>query len=143
MVSGSITPRRLAPQKEEAGGTCALWVVFSDDTDIGFLKMLKRGFRHCFVLIRQDRTWILVDPRADMTEITILPHPAHFNLPRYFTETGKTVCRVPATMNAPRRIAPLVPWSCVESVKRVIGLHARFTLTPYQLYRTLTRTKKG
>jgi len=33
--------------------------------------------------------------------------------------------------------APWMPHTCVEAVKRVIGLHARFIITPWQLYRHL------
>ena len=116
-----------------------MWVVFSDDTDIRLLKLLRHGFRHCFVIMQQDERWVLIDPRANKTDIQLLPHPAHFNFPRYFTQAGKTVMKVSA-MNTPQDIAPLFPWSCVETVKRVLGLHKRWILTPYQLFKYL---KKG
>ena len=117
----------------------AVWVIFSDETDIRLLKLLRRGFRHCFIMMQQDERWILIDPRSDKTDIALLPHPAHFNFPRYFTQQGKTVVKVPLR-SVPKKIAPLFPLSCVETVKRVLGIHRRFVLTPYQLYRFL---KKG
>ena len=41
-------------------------VVFSDTTDLWWLKFLKSGFRHCFVIIKfsdleRDR-WVALDP---------------------------------------------------------------------------------
>lgn len=120
----------------------ALWVVFSNDTDLRFLKFLKKGFRHCFVIIKQGEQWMLIDPRANKTDIFILPHPSHFNVPRFFESEGKTVCKITGIIT-PHKVAPLMPLSCVETVKRVIGLHKRFLFTPYALYRHLTTLKKG
>jgi len=127
---------------ETANENQVMWVVFSNDTDIGFLKLLRIGFRHCFVIIKQNDSWMIVDPRANQTDITILPHPPHFNLPRFFMGEGKTVCKITGIIT-PHKIAPLFPMSCVETVKRVIGLHKRFIVTPYGLYRYLTKIKKG
>ena len=120
----------------------SMWVVFVNETDIGFLKALRSGFRHCFVVIKQNDLWMIVDPRANKTDIIILPHPPHFNVPRYFMSEGKTVCKITG-MITPHKIAPLFPMSCVETVKRIIGLHNRFIITPYGLYRYLTKSKKG
>lgn len=133
----------LSPQVQGTSG--GVWVVFSNETDIRFLKCLKRGFRHCFVIMQQADKWVLIDPRANVTDVIILPHPVHFNLPRYFTGEGKTVCKI-NMVNPPNKLAPIVPFSCVEMVKRLIGLHRWTVLTPYQLYRCLTRShtiKKG
>lgn len=118
-----------------------IWVVFSNDTDIGFLKFLRRGFRHCFIIMKQDDKWILIDPRADKTDIQILPHPSHFNFPRYFTTQGKIVCKI-LNIKTPKKIAPIIPMSCVETVKRIIGIHRWFVFTPYQLYRSINKIKK-
>jgi hypothetical protein len=35
------------------------------------------------------------------------------------------------------RPAPLAPFTCVEAAKRVLGLHDRRVVTPWQLYRRL------
>lgn len=116
----------------------AVWIVFSDETDIRMLKILRRGFRHCFVIMMQNDRWILVDPRSNKTDISLLPHPSHFNFPRYFTQQGKIVVKAD-NQNVPHKIAPLTPLSCVETVKRILGIHRRFVLTPYQLYKYLQK----
>lgn len=117
-----------------------LWLVFSDETDLKLLKILRRGFRHCFAVMQQDQRWIVIDPRSDKTDIQILNHPHHFNLPRALAAQGKTVLQIPA-IQTPRRVANIMPWSCVEIMKRVIGLHKWWIITPYQLFRYLERTR--
>ncbi len=120
------------------------WVVFSDKTDIRILKILRRGFRHCFMIMQQDGRWILVDPRANKTDICLLPHPRDFNLPRYYANQGMTVVKVPS-IKTPNRILSPFPVTCIATLKRIIGLHHMTILTPYQLYKFLQKThnKKG
>jgi hypothetical protein len=118
-----------------------MWVVFSDETDLWFLKILKSGFRHCFIIMQQDNRWVLIDPRSDKTEIQILPHPHHFNFPRFWIEQGKTVVKIPQ-VQTPRKIASILPISCVEIIKRFIGLHRWWIVTPHQLYRALVKIQK-
>lgn len=120
----------------------SLWVVFSDETDLKRLKLLKRGFRHCFAVMKQNGQWILVDPRSNKTDIVLLPHPAHFNLPRYFADKNMRVLRVMPLPDR-RRVAPCLPASCVETVKRLVGVHSWRVLTPYQLYKYLNTSQKG
>ena len=37
----------------------------------------------------------------------------------------------------PKTAAPWGPFTCVEAVKRVLGVRARFILTPWRLYKFL------
>lgn len=114
------------------------WVVFAG-SDLRWLRLLKPGFRHCFVVLRDGAHWIALDPLAPHTELTVLPLPADFDLPGWFAAQGHAVA--PAALRRDRRRpAPWAPFTCVEAVKRVLGLHARSVLTPWQLYRHLTRT---
>ena len=129
-VNKTLSPSDNMPQ--------TMWIVFTDETDLWFLKGLKNGFRHCFLVTQQDNRWILIDPRSDKTDIQILPHPHHFNLPRYFIGQGNTVVKIPA-LNTPKRIASVLPISCVEIIKRVIGLHQWWVITPRQLYSALIK----
>lgn len=114
------------------------WLIFSDDTDIRMLKILRRGFRHCFAIMQQGDRWILVDPRSNKTDIVLLPHPKCFNFPRYYTEQGKTVLKI-HDRPTPNKIMSPFPVSCVEGLKRLIGLHAWWILTPRQLYNHLIK----
>ena len=45
--------------------------------------------------------------------------------------------QVDAVNRLHKRPAPLMVFTCVEAVKRVLGLHRRLVFTPWQLYRHL------
>jgi hypothetical protein len=112
------------------------WVVFADEVRVPWLRMLRPGFRHCFLLLRQEPgLWITMDPAAGWTQIAV--HPAHALDARY-EAAGLTVVRAPPPM-ARTRPAPVALFTCVEAVKRALGIHARLIVTPYQLYRHLQR----
>ena len=37
-------------------------VVFVDDTEVNWLRILKPGFRHCFAALEAERGWLICDP---------------------------------------------------------------------------------
>ncbi len=119
------------------------WVAFTGKTDLPWLKVLKKGFRHCFVVLHDGRRWISVDPLAGHTDIIVHDDlPPDFELTEWLKREGG--CRVlPAPLNRTHtKPAPMAAFSCVEAVKRVLGLHERWIFTPWQLYKHLT-PKKG
>lgn len=114
------------------------WVVFTDQTDLPWLKMLKPGFRHCYALLNDGERWISLDPLSNYLDV-IVHHqlPADFNLPLWLEQRGHKVVKAPL-----RRVKKEAPWmifTCVEAVKRALGLHNRFIFTPWQLYRHLSQ----
>jgi len=115
-------------------------VIFTDDTDLPYLKILKRGFRHCFVLLNDGKNWIAFDPLASHFELTVPKVPPDFDLPRWLQGQG--------CITAPARIkpqkTPALPGliSCVETVKRVLGIRKLWLFTPWQLYRHLVEEEK-
>ena len=118
-----------APQKA--------WVVFSGQADLFWLRILKPGFRHCSVLLNDGAHWITFDPLSNYTDVMVHNLPQDFDLPLWLKDRGHKV--VPAHIERPLNPAPFMPFSCVEAVKRVLGLHKRFVLTPWQLYRHLKK----
>ena len=116
------------------------WVAFTDQTDLAFLKILKRGFRHCFVLVHDGMRWISFDPLAGHTELMSYPElGAEFDFPAHLRRTGHTMVKVKNVQqdHKPSRMAPVMIHTCVEAVKRLIGVRGFFILTPWQLYRHL------
>ena len=113
-------------------------VVFCDGEKPDWVRLLRPGFRHVFVALRDGPHWLTVDPLCQRMEVQVQPVPPDMDLAAWFRAHGMTV--VPATIDrsgtAP---APVAPFTCVEAVKRVLGLRDRFVLTPWQLYRRLTR----
>ncbi|MGQ9371002.1 hypothetical protein [Azospirillum sp. ST 5-10] len=112
------------------------WVVFSGTAELWWLRLLRPGFRHCFVVLNDGRHWVIVDPLAPFTEVAVLDLPAGFDLPGWFRGIGLTPVAA-GLRRGLRRPAPWAPFTCVEAVKRVLGLHAPLVLTPWQLYRRL------
>ncbi|HOO50866.1 MAG TPA: hypothetical protein PLK94_06215 [Alphaproteobacteria bacterium] len=115
-------------------------VVFSDTTDLWWLKFLKSGFRHCFVIIKfsdleRDR-WVALDPMLHHWQISLPNIEKSFDLRQWLEDQGHHV--VSTKILAPaRRYYPPLFLSCVEVVKRILGLQRPFVITPYQLYRHL------
>ena len=116
-------------------------VVFTDQTDLWWLAFLRRGYRHCFLLIRFDNIWISVDALAHKTEIMRIDIPDSFSLIKWFESQGDSVVRCPTIQT---KLKPLWPsaFSCVEAVKRVLGVQKFFIFTPWQLYKFLRKSNE-
>ena len=116
------------------------WVVFSGQADLKMLKILKPGFRHCAILLNDGQRWISIDPLSNYTDITVHDVPLEFDLPLWMRDRGHEVVRADiAHKHVP---APINIYSCVEAVKRVLGIHKRFIITPWQLYRFLIKEEQ-
>lgn len=121
-------------------GWCHGLVVFADATDLWWLRPLRRGFRHCFVALAVDGGWVVVDPLSHVTSVAHFPAAQDFDLGAWYRQHGLVVVVV-KKISPVRRVAPLMPYSCVESVKRILGIRARSVWTPWQLYRHLNKTR--
>ncbi len=129
---GDIAP--LAPQGTSLPDE--VYVVFVAETEIWWLRLLKQGFRHCFIVMRRDDQWVIFDPLAHQLLIDIVADEPGIDPVIWYTGLGHKV--VPCTLtSAAAKVAPVGPFTCVEAVKRVLGIHCRKMLTPWQLYRYL------
>lgn len=124
----------------QTGAGVRAWVVFSGQTDLFLLRIFKPGFRHCYILMNDGHNWISVDPMLNHMDVNIHYHITQdFDLCSWLEQQGQKV--IPAPVNRKHtRPAPFAVFSCVEVVKRILGIHAMFILTPWQLYQYL---KKG
>ena len=113
------------------------WAVFSGRADLRWLKCLKEGYRHCYAVLNDGRHWIIIDPLSGYMDVSIHQTQQNFNLPLWLKNQGYTV--VPATIKQREKQAPCMPFSCVEAVKRVLGIHKISIITPWQLYRFLRK----
>jgi hypothetical protein len=129
MTNNILTSQKITPK--------AL-VVFSHETDLPWLKILKPGFRHCFVILNDGQSWVSYDPLAHHTEIAVHDLPPSFDLPGWLEGRGHTVIKAEVNHDH-KRPAPLMLFTCVEAVKRILGLYALFVLTPWQLFQALQR----
>ena len=111
-------------------------VVFSGRTGMRCLRWLKPGYRHCFVAVDDGIEWLTVDPLLHRLEIRASGLPSSFDLAAAYRGMSLDVIEiVPAAV--PLRRAPLGLFTCVETAKRVLGIRARWVLTPWQLQRWL------
>ncbi len=113
------------------------WVVFSGQADLPWLKILKEGYRHCYILLNDGKHWITIDPLSNYMDVSVHEVPLDFNLPLWMKNRGHII--MPAEIRHVDKQAPWMPFSCVEAVKRVLGIHKSFIFTPWQLYRYLRK----
>ncbi|MDJ0952015.1 MAG: hypothetical protein QNJ94_24145 [Alphaproteobacteria bacterium] len=111
-------------------------VVFSGDVQVRWLRLLRPGFRHCFVAVESPSGWVLYDPLAHQTVIRALPAAGTVDLAAWYRALGHRVVET-RVRAAPHRPAPWAPFTCVEAVKRLLGLRGVWIWTPWQLYRAL------
>lgn len=116
----------------------SVYIAFSGKADVWWLRFLKSGFRHCFALVQDAGRWIVVDPMLHKTDINVAACESTFDLPQWLRARGYRVIRAPIFMSPPRALMP-APFTCVEAVKRIIGLRAPWVFTPWQLYRHLSK----
>jgi hypothetical protein len=127
------------PQPKMAGNRAI--VVFCDTTEIRWLRCLKRGFRHCAVVLEVEGGWVLCDCLSNKIYIKQIFDSSPEKLVQRFLAAGLHAVEV-GVKTPPRRLAPPLPYSCVEGVKRILGIHAWTILTPWQLYQHLIREPK-
>jgi len=119
-----------------------IWVVFTGKTDIWYLKFLKKEFRHCFVILDDNSHWITIDPLSSHTEVEIVSKKnKKQTLPKWFLECGFTVIET-QFFDPLFKSAPLSFLNCVESIKKIIGIHSFGILTPYQLFKYLQKKNR-
>ena len=112
------------------------YVIFSGRADLPWLRILKPGFRHCFLAMRRNGCWIFYEPLSNWTEISVTPADDGQDIAGWMRQLGFTV--LPAVVSREtRKPAPWGPFTCVEAVKRVLGIRRRGILTPWHLCRFL------
>ena len=112
------------------------WVVFTNQTELPWLRFFKRGFRHCFVLLHDGECWISVDPMSNYIEVAVHNVPTDFDLSTWLRMRGHHIVEAELTQDI-KRSMPLMLFTCVEACKRILGVHDYLILTPWQLYRHL------
>lgn len=115
-------------------------VVFSGHADLRWLAWLRPGFRHCFAAIESGPYWVVYNPLSHCTEVAVLDGVDGDALAAWYRGQGFSVvsCRRRRPALQP---APLGFYTCVEAVKRVLGIHAPWVLTPWNLYKFLEKEK--
>ena len=129
----------MTPTPSAAGDSSGLaLVVFTGEADLKWLKILKPGFRHCFAALESGSRWVIYNPLSHRTEIIVVGTDDVFRLIRFYRKQGLGM--VPwVTKIVPPTPAPWAPYTCVEAIKRVLGIHASRVVTPWNLYSFLKK----
>jgi hypothetical protein len=141
LAAGTVA-RGSGPEGDGKALSSAL-VVFADHADCAWLTFLRRGFRHCFVVLRAGSLWLACEPLKDRIELATLALPPGFDLPAFYAGQGHRVlqgCRPPPR---PRQAFAPGPLTCVTVVKRLLGIRAPWVWTPWQLYAHLSAPELG
>lgn len=115
-------------------------VVFEHRAARGPLRWLAPGFRHCFCLLDAFPSgWLLCDPLKGSLHLEVLPTFEIGVLVEHYLGTGRHVAVGPTRSARGGATGWAAPLTCVELVKRAIGLHAPRTFTPWRLFLELRR----
>lgn len=98
--------------------------------------LLRRGFRHCFVILAADDFAVTLDPLFHCAELRVIDGPFAPVLAR-LRASGATV--TPIAVQLGRR-----SWrgaDCMRMAKRLLGLIPWAAATPYQLFKRLNQEK--
>lgn len=129
------------------------YIIFSDGNDTRWYnKYLKKGFRHCSILYYDGYNWFRLEqtyPYMKMEMVVDLNGWVFVqcqNISRYYQNLPNyTVLEVDRNYLIDKcgdRIRWKFPFtfdSCVEFVKRWCAIREYFVITPYQLYKHLTK----
>lgn len=114
-------------------------VAYTGEAAFWPLRFLKRGFRHCLILVQVPPYWIVVDSLIGRISYGVLDPQGLaeylIGLHRLGYRCQKTFTR--AVMR--RRFRPL-PLTCVEVAKRSLGIDDLRIWSPFRLYQYLKRT---
>ncbi len=115
------------------------YVAFGGHKTKWWMRFLKKGFYHCALLLGNGYEWILIDPLIHYTDLIILKTPSPTAV---LKEKGYHLIRttpiIPKITNTQFR-----PFTCVETVKRFLGINNPLIWTPYQLFRFLYLKKEN
>ncbi len=112
------------------------WVCFTGETELRWLALLKKGFKHCCVILEYHDHWLVLDPLSTYTDIEIVQKERVSNLPLVLSSQNYFIML--AILNR-EGITPhtIGIYSCVSFVKKILGIKAWRVQTPWQLARYL------
>lgn len=114
-------------------------VLFGDCKRPWMVRLLRKGFRHVSVTIAvgKDR-WLIMHPGSNVTLAQVIEGGWQDAVIAASSAIGApTAAHMTAIRDPGEGLLPIRPYTCVEEVKRLLGLRLPWVLTPWQLYRHL------
>ena len=105
-------------------------VGFGGKPTLWFMRFFKKGFYHCILALGNEEEWIVIDPLLHFTDLIMIKDS---DIRHFFKKHGYRF--VETKVEEPKHIQlRVMPYTCVETVKRFIGVEKSSILTPYQLF---------
>ena len=115
------------------------YVAFGGNPTHWWTKFLKKGFYHCFLIMGNGFDWILIDPVWNFTDLIFIRNK---NLLSIIKEKGYKLLRTTPHLTL-RSKGHFRPLTCVETVKRFLGISEPKIWTPYQLFQFILQKKEN
>ena len=110
-------------------------VGFGGQPTLWWMRFLKKGFYHCIVALGNDEEWVVIDPLLHFTDMIMLKKT---DVKKFFIKNNYRIVEV--MLNEPKKIRlRVMPYTCVETAKRFLGVEKAWILTPYSLFRHLNK----
>lgn len=129
------------PAPQFTPSTRRAFVAFTKKTDQNWLRFfLGKGFTHCSLHIQDAHGWTSIEGLAGYTEIFRHDVSANFDLPAMLRQQDMIVVETALRRDdKTKKILAPAFFSCVELVKRILGLRKPMIITPGQLHRFLIK----
>ena len=103
---------------------------FGGEPTLWFMRFLKKGFYHCIVALGNEDEWVVIDPLLHFTDLIVIKDS---DIRSFFKKRGYRF--VETELVEPKCIRlRVMPYTCVETVKRFIGVENASIFTPFQLF---------
>lgn len=105
-------------------------VGFGGEPTLWWMHFLKKGFYHCLVALGRQNEWLIIDPLLHFTDAIVLKN---VDIRFFFKKRGYQFIEVPINEPYYKQLR-VMPYTCVETVKRFIGVEKACIFTPYGLF---------
>ncbi len=113
------------------------FVLFRNERNFKFLRILKKDFRHCAVILENKNHWLYIDQTFFQTEFRVWEKNA--NPLEIFLDNNWKILETSPPKISQKNIFRLGWIDCVSMTKRVLGIRKRKIFTPFQLYNFLIK----
>ena len=134
----TITPHKVPENSALACERKRAIVAFGGSPELKVLRYLRPGYRHCFALVHSQGVWVMYNPLSIGTEIDVWPSDSETQLRHWLSMNGYTLVDTHVRPLRPG-VLPWTLFSCVEAVKRILGIREPWILTPWQLFKYLRK----
>lgn len=103
-------------------------VVFMGSSDLKRLRLLRRGFRHCFVAVFTAGGWVICDPLSHQTDLGIVHEFSADDLAGWYRNSGLRVIETRVRAAAPIHLRR--GGQARARTARSVGCYSLATLSP-------------